>query len=104
MTNRKPGLTGFVRQVIYKKNLMATSIIEGQMKEGEFRGFARVMEFHGGNIEIKTGYFNTVRGVLIPYGKFTWQHMSDEGELRTKCVPGLYVGVQDGHRIKMVHC
>ena len=41
---------------------------------------------------------------MVPYGKFNWKQVTQDGEIHTKCPDGLYVGVQDGYRVRIVYC
>jgi hypothetical protein len=62
------------------------------------------MEYQEGQLEIKTGYWQTVNKLMVPYGKFNWKQMTQDGEVKTKCPDGLYCGVQDGYRVRIVYC
>ena len=101
----KPNLTGFVREVRYLENRKVISVIEGTLSQGEYQGFARVMDLQSPNqIHIKTGFWRTLNGVMAPLGKFQWDRVSADGSVHTVCSPSIYSSVIEGSKIRLLRC
>ena len=85
-------LTGFVREVRYKDNGCIISIQEGFMEKGFLSGFGRIVTVSPQNrLEIKTGFWKSDNGILMPHGKFVWHSVSERG-YRTILPFGVYTG------------
>jgi hypothetical protein len=93
-----------VREIKYKQTGEIIEITEGYMQEGVYIGFSRVVEISMNKLWVKSGYWKTEKDVLIPHGKFQWHQITINGQIKTICPPGIYTGVQEGYRVRLLRC
>ena len=82
--NIEKSLTGIARIIYFRKyqtsdNFYLTDMMEGEMSQGSFDGYARCLEVRFNqckasavNISCKVGFWKTQDGCLMPNGKWAW--------------------------------
>jgi hypothetical protein len=110
-------LTGVARIIYFRKfltneNYYLTDVMEGELSNGSFEGYARCFEVRfkkcknsSPDVSCKVGFWKTNENALMPHGKWVWYMTNQNNETTMRASDGIYTADKDPrNRIIITKC